>query len=299
MSFNQKIFSEIFREIQSEFDIEFTKKFFLSKCEEVFASHFKKDVQEKKNKKSVKQEEKLPLTKDLDVYEKICITALKTNEKSFLTYNHIEKVISDFDEKLDLNQYEKFYSNAAKPFNLLSNFSIIDEGIIVDGLEFPSSEHAFQAFRFDKPKDRKRFTTSGDLGQVESGFRLIYGKDDWEKKRDYWMKKGNIGIIAKLAASEKYRKDLNLSINTKFQSTDELWIKILSAKFNIEKFKSVLLSTSGKYLLEFDRGAKKSVENYNNPPYWAGLIEDGTLFGHNIMGHYLMIIRGYIKEGKI
>ena len=309
MSFNQKLFTEIFRTIQSDYDIDFTKKFFLTKSEEVFNDFFKIKVKSSKEKKSETKEKKkvVPVKVQsevdtrLDIFEKICLEALKTNTKSFLEYTHIQNTIDEFkfdDEKFDLENNVKFFSNAAQPFNLLSNFSLIDEGIIIDGLEFPSSEHAFQANRFDKPKDRQRFTTDGDLGQVDSGFQLIYG-DEWEKKRDWWMKKGNIGIIAKLAVSEKYRKDLGLTINSKFQSTDELWIKILSAKFSIEKLKSVLLSTSGKYLLEFDRGAKKSQEDYKNPPYWCGLIEDGKLFGHNIMGHYLMIIRAYIKDGKI
>ena len=257
MAFNQKIFTEIFRELQTEHDIDFTKKIFLSKCEEVFNLHFKKEVEKKKTvvkKDVVKKSVENTVAKDFDIYEKIFTFALKTNTKSFLTYQHIEKVINEFDygdEKFSFDNHEKFYSNAAKPLNLLSNFSIIDEGIVIDGLEFPSSEHAFQAQRFNKSEDRVRFTTSGDLGQVDSGFRLIYGKDEWEKKRDYWMKKGNIGIVAKMAASEKYRKDLDLTINSKFQSTDEMWIKILSAKFRIEKFRSVLLATSGKYLLEF------------------------------------------------
>lgn len=171
-----------------------------------------------------------------------------------------------------------FFSNAKSPFCKLSNFSHIKDGIIFDGIKYPSSEHAFQAQKYVK-EDRLRFSVCGDLGTWE-GFGLVS-----EKSCDYWKKKDNIGVIAKMATNKKKGKKLGLTRNSDFESTYELWESILMKKFCIEEFGNILKNTRNFYLLEFDRGAKK------NGSKWGGLIEGETLYGDNIMGKYLMKLR--------
>jgi predicted NAD-dependent protein-ADP-ribosyltransferase YbiA (DUF1768 family) len=181
-----------------------------------------------------------------------------------------------------------FYSCGIKPFHKLSNFALIKDGIEFDGLIFYSTEHAFQAQKYIK-EQRIRFSIEGDLGNIDSGFKLVFG-DEWEKKKTFWMKKDNIGIIAKMATNIKIGKKLGLIRDVNFSSTNELWIELLTIKFNIIEFKNILKNTQNKYLLEFDRGAKRMYFK-NNISIWSGLIDDGILYGNNLMGKYLMIVR--------
>ena len=181
-----------------------------------------------------------------------------------------------------------FYSCGIKPFHKLSNFALIKDGIEFDGLIFYSVEHAFQAQKYIK-EQRIRFSIEGDLGNIDSGFKLVFG-DEWEKKKNFWMKKDNIGIIAKMSTNIKIGKKLGLIRDINFSSTNELWIELLTLKFNIIEFNNILKNTTNKYLLEFDRGAKRMYLK-NNIPIWSGLIENDILYGNNLMGKYLMIIR--------
>lgn len=105
------------------------------------------------------------------------------------------------------------------------------------------------------------------------------------------MKKDNIGIIAKMATNIRIGKKLGLIRDKIFSSSTKLWIEILTIKFNILEFKNILQSTLNKYLLEFDRGSKRNCETNNNIPLWSGLIDNGILYGNNLMGKYLMIVR--------
>jgi predicted NAD-dependent protein-ADP-ribosyltransferase YbiA (DUF1768 family) len=182
----------------------------------------------------------------------------------------------------------KFYSCGIKPLNKLSNFALIKDGIEFDGLIFCSTEHAFQAQKYIK-EQRIRFSIEGDLGNIDSGFQLVFG-DKWEKKKQFWMKKDNIGIIAKMATNIKIGTQLGLIRDEHFSSTHELWIELLTIKFNIVEFKTILKNTKNNYLLEFDRGSKRMYLK-NNISIWSGLIEDNILYGNNLMGKYLMIVR--------
>ena len=179
-----------------------------------------------------------------------------------------------------------FYACGKEPYNKLSNFALIEDSIEYNGLRFCSTEHAFQAQKYIE-EQRVRFSVNGDLGNIgnmDIMFQLVFG-DKWENKKKYWMKKHNIGIVAKMATNIKIGKKLGLIRDTTFISTDALWITILSSKFNMPTFKNILLSTNNAYLLEFDRGAKKTL------PKWSGIIQDGILYGENLMGKYIMKIR--------
>ena len=101
-----------------------------------------------------------------------------------------------------------FFSNGLKPYHKLSNFVYIEQGITYKGLRYCSVEHAFQAQKYIT-KQRIQFSVDGDLGNSDTGFKLVFG-DDYVKKRNYWMKKDNIGIIAKMATNIKVGKKLGL-----------------------------------------------------------------------------------------
>lgn len=179
-------------------------------------------------------------------------------------------------------QYIKFYSDAKKPYNKLSNFHYIKEGILYNGLKYPSVEHAYQASKFNNEKDKLDFTMDGKYGNVD-GFNLLYNKDEVENKKIYWMRKGNIGILAKMAW-QKYPKDHY----TYKELDDNEWLKILREKYKIKKYKDLLLSTNDAIIYEFKRGKDKK--------YSAHINDKGELEGSNKLGEWLMQIRDELKE---
>ena len=172
-----------------------------------------------------------------------------------------------------------FYSNSRDPFYFLSNFAFVEEGIEYDGTLYPSVEHAFQAQKYIKSQ-RTRFSTTGDLGNWDS-IKLVQVKS----KRNFWFKKNNIGIIAKMATSTKIGKRLGLIRDASFNSSFELWYFLLEKKYLIKKFYFILKNTENQYLLEFDKGAR------NRGSVWGGIIQNDVLYFDNLMGKYLMKIR--------
>lgn len=187
-----------------------------------------------------------------------------------------------------------FWSNGKKGTFELSNFQNIEGGIqpFDDGLIFCSVEHAFISRKY-LPNQRYRFSINGDLGNIE-GFKIIFGEKIFEKKQQFWMKKNNIGILAKTASSKIISKKLKLLPDPNFNNSDELWIKILLSKYRKEQFKRLLKNTGNKYLLEFGRRSKYQCENGQSPPFYCGLIQNNILYGENRMGKYLMYIRDII-----
>lgn len=192
-----------------------------------------------------------------------------------------------FREYEEGENYISFFSNAKFPLHKLSNFAECE--IIFNGKKYISTEHAFQSRKYIK-EDRKRFRITGDLGNID-GFNIVFDEKDVENKINYWMKKKNIGIIAKMATDKKRGVKLGLNRDENFESDYELWEEILLAKFSIDEFKEILLNTGNKYLLEFSRNAKN-----RNDEYWGGIIENGKLYGKNMMGKYLMKIREKLRK---
>lgn len=62
-----------------------------------------------------------------------------------------------------------FSSKSKPPFHQFSNFHYIPGGMDMDGIVYPSTEHAFQAQKFIV-RDRVRFSITGDLGSIQKGF---------------------------------------------------------------------------------------------------------------------------------
>ena len=175
------------------------------------------------------------------------------------------------------DKYIKFYSEAKEPYNKLSNFHYIKEGIKYNGLIYPSVEHAYQSTKFNNEKDKIDFTINGKYGTIK-GFKLLYKENEWEKKKNYWMKKGNIGILAKIG----WKKYLP-SHYTGIKLSKNEWMKILRQKYKIKEYRDLLLSTKGKIIYEFQRGKCNE--------YSAHINKNGELEGKNTLGNMLMEIR--------
>lgn len=184
-----------------------------------------------------------------------------------------------------------FWSNCSGKYGKLSNFHHLKEGILFRGRTFPSSEHAFQSCFV--PEDMKDcFTVSGTFGDYYSGFKSLYpsaSSDFIQKKVDYWKKKNNIGILAKMAVNRKRLGSMNIEKKSmSFEECEDTFFHILQKKFEIPDFKNVLLSTGKCYLLEFDRFQQESEDKISR---WGGKIINHKVWGHNQMGSLLMKVR--------
>jgi len=190
---------------------------------------------------------------------------------------------------MEKEQIFYFGSGCSLKGRMLSN--LYGAQIEIDGVLYPSVEHAFQEKKFN-------FTDSpfqkGGILDKEEGLHLVL---ETEKKCKYWLdQKKCIGIVAKMFAS---KKTLNhrfvTSRKADFYSDWEMWKPLLLAKFEQNpECKEALLSTGNLYLIEFNRGAKRACD-YGSEPYWSGLLKDGKLYGKNTMGLYLMKIRNILK----
>ena len=181
-----------------------------------------------------------------------------------------------------MTEFIQFHSNAVAPYNKFSNFHYIKEGIKYNGLIYPSVEHAYQATKFNNIKDKEDFTITGKYGTPE-GFKLLYKPNEWKNKQNYWMRKDNIGILAKIGW-HKYPKNHY----TYKELDDTEWLKILRAKYEIPEYRDLLLSTGDKVIYEFQRGKCNK--------YSAHINKDGELEGSNKDGEWLMKIRDEIKN---
>lgn len=149
-------------------------------------------------------------------------------------------------------------------------------------VSFPSAEHCYVAHLCKNNKDAKRLIVGGDLSSFDTGMRIVYPNicsEALERKTNYWSKNNMIGIIAKMYGKMIERKTLNKT------EEDELWLKILTAKYiQNSHHRNKLLSTGDATLVEFDRFAK-------NETKWGGKIVEGRVIGQNYMGKMMMRVR--------
>lgn len=204
-----------------------------------------------------------------------------------------------------------FYSQAQEPYNQLSNlhfspFSFdktkitesmrnvnprIDEFIGDSKFDIPSIEHLWHAL---KAKDQETFLRF-IMGDLATDFSAVFGKDKAEQKRKYWMKKNNIGIVPKMASNKKLQTKLKLKGRMMYERElldpareRSVWNDLHVLKYlNNSKARNTLLSTKGKRLVEFARGARLRSE------HWGGLVDEktNTVIGDNVMGQYMEQIR--------
>jgi hypothetical protein len=123
-------------------------------------------------------------------------------------------------------------------------------------------------------------------------------------KVKHWIRKLNVGAVAKMAANRKHARRLRL--NMRFvegdepgyeQETHDWWLAVVSLKAaqNAE-FRAWLMSApAAVYLCEYDLKALKHPEAV----FWGGQVETRLLYGRNIMGQILMDVRAARRELNI
>jgi predicted NAD-dependent protein-ADP-ribosyltransferase YbiA (DUF1768 family) len=180
-----------------------------------------------------------------------------------------------------------FFAGGKANVHPLSNF--YETEVHFNGHMFPSSEHAFQSCKY-LGESAARFRSQGGLT-----FADVFSAATVDKKQEFWMKKRNVGIVAKMATDPAVGKRLGLMRNVEFVSSWELWEAILLSKFrDNEALRDLLLATGDAYLVEFSRGAERKTRA-GRPPVWAGMVKDGVQYGENRMGVYLMRIREQLR----
>lgn len=194
---------------------------------------------------------------------------------------------------MSIDKYNVLYFGSGTKLKELSNLYECD--ILYKGNVYCSVENVYQSLKFIE-SDRHRFMKDGDLGGYYSLIKygdIFFGKkgdiDLFNKKRNYWEKKKCIGIIGKMCSNTKYSKKLGLTFDTFFER-EKIFKEILIIKFENDKFKNILKNNKEKMLVEFSRSCKRNFEK-GIIEKWCGLIDNGILYGENLMGKILMEIR--------
>jgi predicted NAD-dependent protein-ADP-ribosyltransferase YbiA (DUF1768 family) len=195
-------------------------------------------------------------------------------------------------------EWEYFGSNTKTLYELSNLWATIVE---LRGIQFPSSEHAFQAMCRVHPEDWNRFSCQGDLGSL-NGLQLLVSPKKTEKAIAYWKKKKMVGIVAKMAVKRDVAKRLGLKLlrpHEKDHDLDEvqtLFEEILVHKYTTNAVAlKALAASDNKYLIEFDRGAGRRTLA-GDPPLWSGLVKEGCLYGLNLQGRIHMKVRKLLRQ---
>ena len=204
-----------------------------------------------------------------------------------------------------------FYSGAKYPLDTLSNFQGCPERVVIDGNEFPSAEHAYQAHKFEE-SDQRHFEMGGKLAEWEGLSHFYKEEASKEKntargKRKWWKERMNekIGIIAKLPQKNWKKAGLKSPLSKKMSMQDKLSLfkRIQRSKYSRNPaLKANLLATGDSYLLEFCKGAKRrELILGQGPERWGGLAEQQPdrrwyVYGDNNMGKILMEVREELRK---
>jgi len=198
---------------------------------------------------------------------------------------------------INIKKEDVLYFGSAMKLRELSNLYECD--ILFEGDVYNSVENVYQSLKFKK-EDRVRFMKDGDLGGYDGLIKygkIFYGKnksqEELNKKMEYWKKRKCIGIIAKMSSNKKYVEKLGLTYNKEIFNDYEkklIFKEILMIKFNNKKFNKILEESKGKILIEFSRSSKRNYEN-GIIEKWCGLVDNGVLYGNNLMGNIIMDIR--------
>lgn len=192
----------------------------------------------------------------------------------------------------------------APEFRVLSNFCEVPGGIKWRGKLYPSAEHIYQMQLKVDPSCFHMFECGGVLGSVESGFRAMGFKDKkLQSSVKYWGptkssgRPAMVGIVAKMAVNKPSRVEgLKLKAKPEFGFTDQelidIFVPILKAKWKCFKaFRDALKSVpKDTTLIEFSRSAEREVKAYRSPR-WSGLIKNGLLYGQNLCGRIMALVR--------
>ena len=194
----------------------------------------------------------------------------------------------------------------------LSNLSSESCLVIVDGIAYPTTEHAYQARLWD-PEFRWMFGVEGPLssfeGAVSVGFNFGLKNSTAENikaKIKFWDKRccGAIGIVPKILSNRKNNSYKSVNVggiqlpppnaehDFGVMTEDEFWVFILTQKFQDGDAKNLLLQNEDT-LVEFDRGAGK------RGSFWGGVVQKNTVKGYNYMGGMLMIVRSLLLKKSV
>ena len=224
-----------------------------------------------------------------------------------------------------MRPYLYFKSNMKREYRPLSNFApapitldltelptyasllspSVDRTQLPALLDFPSSEHAWQALKADDTATFRMFMTDGFLSRLTPEvFEWLTTKKEWGKKMTreeygahkvaYYSRGGiaMVGIVAKMAASPERARRLGYALrdDREFLEADveeAVWIELLAAKFSQnEEARRTLLGTGNVRIVEHDKGARK------HGSHWGGLVNpDGSVTGANKMGLFLERVR--------
>lgn len=168
-------------------------------------------------------------------------------------------------------------------------------------MSFPSIEHLWHALKATDRDTFVEFSSKGRFGEHDvKAFALVFSESEAGQKKAWWMNKRNVGIIPKMASSEK--RGLKLNINRKMRYERErpeprlekrIWLALLGHKYRQnQKHRDLLKKTRGKKLIEFARGAARE----GAKEHWGGCFVNGKLHGDNVMGQYMEEVRDKLIE---
>jgi ribA/ribD-fused uncharacterized protein len=153
----------------------------------------------------------------------------------------------------------RFYGTRG-PHGFLSNFyPVIFE---LDGMQYPSSEHAYQASKTLDPDVHFKIRAAGTAGEACRLGRACERRSDWEE------------VVGTPALAAKFMDDQGCVVEL---VKDHFMYSTLIAKFSIPTLRSKLLST----------GAEELIEASPVDGYWG----EAKGFGKNKLGRMLQLIR--------
>ena len=188
-----------------------------------------------------------------------------------------------------------FWSGAAIKSGLrqLSNFHRTP--IEIDGMRFPSSEHAWVYQTVERSPD---LLSGGALSTFDGLTLLGYAPELIAKTERYWGTE-RIGAVAKFY-SKHVRKSRPDAAQLTMDAKLEIWMRILRAKFVDPHLRRFLISTGESYLLEFCKGAvKRQLAPDAEPERWGGWHYEGRVWGCNHMGRLLMRVRTELDDSIV
>jgi len=230
----------------------------------------------------------------------------------------IIKRSANLKSKVQDRPYAYFNSSSGKTpkereLRRLSNFWQLSRPLELWGLRWRTSEHAYQAYAKVHRDDWPRLAVGGDLDGLDKLAAFYPDRDTAWKKINHWNGRGVYpmdGIVAKMAVNPAHNRKLQPPLrllgedaqrrrvgHARAVSQEDLWGQILSAKAAASpEYAETLKGTGTKYLVEFDRGAKRR-GLAGDPPFWTGMVDDdGTLHGQNFMGRCQMRLRAELAE---
>jgi predicted NAD-dependent protein-ADP-ribosyltransferase YbiA (DUF1768 family) len=170
--------------------------------------------------------------------------------------------------------------------------SCVEAAVTVNGRQYPTAEHAYQAQKIKNGDARKRFEVGGDLSSWAAVSTVWPASSQVGQKLAYWRKRKMLGNVALMATKPNRAHTLGIEMKKPhtFHTVDDaaaVWLPILRSKFEVPALREKLVATNSAYLVEFNRGAKKKTLR------WQGLVDKdtGELHGKNWMGLLMMQLR--------